>query len=64
MGDQKQIKKPKRQTTGKRAASTEQPEQLSKKKQQQLDELDKYIEGVLETAGEDFLDQFKQVEGQ
>jgi hypothetical protein len=33
-------------------------------KRAKLKKLDEFIEGVLEEAGEEFLDEFKQVEGQ
>jgi hypothetical protein len=59
-----QIQKPKTKAPKKKEQDEKQPEVLSKEKKQKLKELDEYIEGVLEEAGEDFLDQFKQVEGQ
>ncbi len=33
-------------------------------KKKNLKELDEFIEGVLQEAGEEFLDEFKQVEGE
>ena len=33
-------------------------------KQEKLKALDDFMEGVLQTAGEEFLDEFKQVEGE
>jgi 3-hydroxyacyl-CoA dehydrogenase len=60
----RQIKKPKKKQTKKKSDKQEQVEKLSKEKQKKLKDLDSYIEGVLEDAGEDFLDQFKQVEGE
>lgn len=60
----RQIKKPKKKKAKKKDGKQEQAEKLSKEKQKKLEELDSYIEGVLEEAGEDFLDQFKQVEGE
>lgn len=60
----RQIKKPKKKKDKKKDGQQEQAEKLSKEKQKKLEELDSYIEGVLEEAGEDFLDQFKQVEGE
>lgn len=62
--DSRQIKKTKRKVTQAKTSTQDKPEALSKEKQKKLKELDSYIEGVLETAGEDFLDQFKQIEGQ
>lgn len=64
MADARQIKKPKKKIDKKKKDKQEQPEQLSKEKQKKLKELDGFIAGVLEEAGEDFLDQFKQVEGE
>lgn len=64
MPNTRQIKKPKKKKDKKKDGRQEQPEKLSKEKQKKLEELDSYIEGVLEEAGEDFLDQFKQVEGE
>ena len=60
MPDSRQIKKPKKKVTRKKEGQQAQPEKLSKEKQQKLKDLDSFIEGVLEEAGEDFLDQFKQ----
>jgi uncharacterized ferredoxin-like protein len=59
-----QIQKSKTKAPKKKEQDEKEPEVLSKEKKQKLKELDEYIEGVLEEAGEDFLDQFKQVEGQ
>lgn len=59
-----QIQKSKTKTPKKKEQDEKQPEGLSKDQKQKLKDLDEYIEGVLEEAGEDFLDQFKQVEGQ
>jgi len=64
MPDSRQIKKPKKKISKKKENKQEQPEKLSKEKQAKLKDLDNYIENVLEEAGEDFLDQFKQIEGE
>jgi hypothetical protein len=66
MSDARQVKKTKKTTTRKKGAKQEEPENvtLSKEKQNKLKELDDFIEDVLEDAGEDFLDQFKQIEGE
>ncbi len=64
MPESKQIKKGGKKTSRKKTDRQETPEQLSKDKKEKLKELDSYIENVLEEAGEDFLDQFKQIEGQ
>lgn len=64
MPDSRQIKKPKKKVSKPQDSQQSQPEKLSKEKQKKLEALDDFIEGVLEDAGEDFLDQFKQIEGQ
>lgn len=64
MPDARQVKKPKKKATQKKTQPREQAETLSAEKQKKLAELDEFIEGVLEEAGEDFLDQFKQIEGE
>jgi hypothetical protein len=64
MPESRQIKKPKKKVTNKKEDKQDQPERLSKDKQAKLKDLDSFIEGVLEEAGEDFLDQFKQIEGE
>ncbi len=64
MPDSRQIKKPKKKISKKQESKREQPEKISKESQKKLKALDNYIEGVLEAAGEDFLDQFKQIEGE
>ena len=64
MPDSRQIKKPKKKVSKQKDDKQTQPERLSKDKQKKLEDLDDFIEGVLEEAGEDFLDQFKQIEGE
>lgn len=64
MPDSRQIKKPKKKIEKKKDDQQEQAEKLSKEKRKRLEELDDYIADVLEEAGEDFLDQFKQIEGE
>jgi hypothetical protein len=64
MPESRQIKKPKKKVSKKKAGEQEQSEKLSREKQDKLKELDNYLEEVLEEAGEDFLDQFKQIEGE
>jgi hypothetical protein len=64
MPDSGQIRKTKKKTTKKSENSQEQPDKLFREKQDRLKDLDNYIENVLEEAGEDFLDQFKQIEGE
>lgn len=46
------------ETTGRTSAVTDE------KTQQKLKELDEFMEGVLQQAGQEFLDEFKQVEGE
>ena len=64
MPDSRQIKRPQKKVSRKNESGQEQKELLSAEKQKKLEELDSFIEGVLEEAGEDFLDQFKQIEGE
>jgi hypothetical protein len=64
MPDARQVKKPKKKVAKKKEQTHAQTETLSTEKKKKLAELDDFIEGVLEEAGEDFLDQFKQIEGQ
>jgi L-lactate utilization protein LutB len=64
MPDSGQIKKSRKKKARKKHDEQADVEQLSRQKKEKLKELDEYIENVLEEAGEDFLDQFKQVEGQ
>ncbi len=66
MSDARQVKKTKKTTSRKKGTQQEEPDNvtLSKEKQTKLKELDDFIEDVLEDAGEDFLDQFKQIEGE
>jgi hypothetical protein len=64
MPESRQIKKPKKKVAKKKVDEQEQSEKLSREKQDKLKALDNYLEEVLEEAGEDFLDQFKQIEGE
>lgn len=64
MSDARQIQKPKTTGTKKKRQPESETENLSADQNKKLKALDEYIEGVLEEAGEDFLDQFKQIEGQ
>lgn len=64
MPESRQVKKTDKKKTRKKDSQQKAPEHLSKEKKEKLKALDQYIENVLEEAGEDFLDQFKQVEGQ
>ena len=62
MAEFRQIQKPKK--TSKKQHQEEETERASSDQKEKLKALDEYIEGVLQEAGEDFLDQFKQIEGQ
>lgn len=64
MPDGSEIQKPKKKSPFKKAPRESRPETLSQEKRKKLKELDEYIESVLQEAGEDFLDRFKQVEGE
>lgn len=64
MPESRQIKKTGKKKTREAESKQEASEQLSREKKEKLKALDDYIENVLEEAGEDFLDQFKQIEGQ
>ena len=64
MPDSGQIKKSRKKPVRKKQDKQAETERLSRQKKEKLKDLDEYIENVLEEAGEDFLDQFKQIEGQ
>ena len=64
MSDPRQIQKPKKAVQKKKQQTESESEHISSDQKKKLKALDEYIEGVLEEAGEDFLDQFKQIEGQ
>jgi hypothetical protein len=54
-------KSKKADTTEDEARASTVPVQVTKQK---LKELDEFMEGVLQEAGQEFLDEFKQVEGE
>jgi hypothetical protein len=64
MAVSQQFKQPKKKKAKKEESETIASSQVSEDKKKKLKELDKFIEGVLEEAGEEFIDEFKQVEGQ
>ncbi|MBI5602500.1 MAG: hypothetical protein HY879_04020 [Deltaproteobacteria bacterium] len=64
MPDSSQIQKTRKKSPFKKTPPESRQEPLSQEKQRKLKELDDYIESVLQEAGEDFLDRFKQVEGE
>jgi hypothetical protein len=59
-----QFKQPKKKKAKKEDGETTATSEVSGKQKKKLKELDQFIEGVLQEAGEEFLDEFKQVEGQ
>jgi hypothetical protein len=67
MSESRQTQIPKSKTVKKRdadedvAPSSTIPDEAAKQK---LKELDEFMEGVLQEAGQEFLDEFKQVEGE
>jgi hypothetical protein len=64
MVESQKFKKPRKKRSKKGDDESSVISEHSGDKQKKLKELDKFIEGVLEEAGEEFLDEFKQVEGQ
>jgi len=64
MAESQKFKKTKRKRAKKEEGESTTLSGLSEEKRKKLKELDKFIEGVLQEAGEEFLDGFKQVEGQ
>ena len=62
MPEARQTQLPKRKKEEKEAQ--EPSTALSAEKKKKLKELDEFIEGVLEQAGDEFLEEFKQIEGQ
>jgi hypothetical protein len=64
MAESRKFKKTKRKRAKREEGGSTTQSGLSEEKRKKLKELDKFIEGVLQEAGEEFLDEFKQVEGQ
>jgi hypothetical protein len=64
MTESQKFIQPKKKKSKKEDESQRAPGALSNEKKEELKALDEFIEGVLEEAGEEFLDEFKQVEGQ
>jgi hypothetical protein len=64
MPEKGQIQKSKAKAPKKKRTAESATAPLSQAKKQKLEALDEYIEEILQEAGEDFLDQFKQIEGQ
>jgi len=59
-----QIPKRKRLRTPEEETPSSSPLASDPKRDQKLKELDEFMESVLEKAGEEFLEEFKQVEGE
>ncbi|MBC8178933.1 MAG: hypothetical protein H8E19_16130 [Deltaproteobacteria bacterium] len=57
-------KQPKKKKVKKEDEVTFAPGVVSEEKKKRLKKLDEFIEGVLQEAGEEFLDEFKQIEGE
>lgn len=64
MAESQKFKKTKKKRAKREEGGSTTQSGLSEEKRKKLKELDKFIEGVLKEAGEEFLDEFKQVEGQ
>jgi hypothetical protein len=64
MVESQKFKKPKKKRSKKEDGGSSVQSGISGEKQKKLKALDEFIEGVLQEAGEEFLDGFKQVEGQ
>ena len=64
MTEARKFKQPIRKKPKKEDAEPIAPGELSREKKKKLKVLDEFIEGVLQEAGEEFLYEFKQVEGQ
>ncbi|MDR3566394.1 MAG: hypothetical protein P4L43_00040 [Syntrophobacteraceae bacterium] len=62
MVETRQMKQKKKKKSEKEAEAS--PNAAGTDKKKQLQQLDNFIEGVLQEAGEEFLEEFKQVEGQ
>ncbi|MDQ7781721.1 MAG: hypothetical protein RDU20_02500 [Desulfomonilaceae bacterium] len=66
MAESRFAPKTKKKRESKKDESFEVPasSQMSPDMKRKLEDLDDFIEGVLEKAGEEFLDEFRQVEGE
>jgi hypothetical protein len=63
MAQERIIEKPKKKKVRK-GREEEVDSRLSDEKRRKLKKLDEFIEGVLQEAGEEFIDEFKQVDGE
>ncbi len=65
MAEQRFAPKPKKKDKKKEeTAPLQGASAISEEKKRKLQELDQFIDGVLEQAGEEFLHEFKQIEGE
>jgi hypothetical protein len=64
MGRTQKTIEPKKKKVKKKEEETSAPGAVSTEKKKKLKELDEFMEKVLQEAGEDFLEEFKQVEGE
>ncbi|MGC8492063.1 MAG: hypothetical protein ACP5SH_10035 [Syntrophobacteraceae bacterium] len=62
MAETRQVRQQKKKKGAKEAEDI--PQVLATDKKKKLKQLDSFIENVLEQAGEEFLEEFKQIEGQ
>jgi hypothetical protein len=62
MAETRQVRQQKKKKSGKEEEAS--PHAAATDKKKKLKQLDEFIESVLEEAGEEFLEEFKQVEGQ
>lgn len=64
MGQTQQTSKGKTKKAKKKKQEETAPAALSPSRKKKLKELDEFMESVLNEAGEEFLDEFKQLEGE
>lgn len=64
MAESKRAQLPKKQKAEKQDATEAQATSLSRGQKKKLQDLDAFIEGVLQEAGEEFLEEFRQIEGE
>lgn len=64
MAETKQTQIPKKKKADKNEAPEVQAASLSRTQKKKLQDLDAFIDGVLQEAGEEFLDEFRQIEGE
>jgi hypothetical protein len=64
MAETKQAQIPKRKKAGKKEQDEVAAAARSRGQKKKLQDLDAFIEEVLQEAGEEFLDEFRQIEGE